>query len=113
MVSIKPIYEVSINVPKTNNRIIHVIDKGREELHKMMLNDSNYYIKVVSGDLRDSGYYDENGIYWDIIYANVQYNNDRVSENNINPRATGHWFEAAKKAYFNKWLDKLQEVMYR
>ncbi len=87
------------------------MDKGLEELHRDMLNDSNIYIKVVSGKMRDSGYYNKDGFGWGAPYAGIQYNNDNVSKHNINPKATGHWFEKAKSVYLKKWIDRLQEVI--
>ena len=90
------------------DQIYKVIDKGIDRAKNNLLNeilrDSNKLVPVKTGKLRDSGKVIDDGIEWDVDYAQEVYRS--TSPHKVGTR---EWFEYAKQANLKKWIKQFTD----
>ena len=73
-----------------------------------VLKDSNFYVPMDTGNLKDSGIrgtrIGSGEIVWDSVYARRQYYEDNNKSKDNNPNASDRWFEKAKIRNKDKWI---------
>lgn len=111
---------IRTNVQVQLNDIAANIEKRRQKaqvvLDQQILKDSNNYAPMDTGELVRSAIRSsrigQGQIIYDTpysrrLYYNPQYNFSR----DVNPRAQGLWFEAAKAAHLQEWLSIVAKEM--
>lgn len=92
-------------------------DAAQQQLDIEVLKDCEPYIPMDTGNLRDSGIRGtkpgSGKVEWDAIYARRQYYALPNKSRDVHPRATTHWFEAAKAVNLAKWRHMLGKVIGR
>ena len=82
---------------------------AQKQLDEMVLSDSNKYVPVDTGTLKNSGIistkFGSGVVRWRTRYARMQYFLvNRKTTRNINPHGGPFWFERAKKFRYEYWL---------
>lgn len=96
-------------------RIQKNIQAAQHILDQQVIKDSNYYIPLDTGMLRDSALnaskVGEGRLYWNTPYARKLYYNPQYKfSKDKNPNARGLWFEAAKSVHIKDWLKMAQDA---
>lgn len=99
--------EVNINerqiINKTNNAASHAV----AVLTNQVLKDSNYYIPLDTGSLKNSGIIstklNSGFVTWRTPYARAQYYGLPNKSKEYNPNAACKWFEVAKSKNMAQW----------
>ena len=88
-----------------------------ENAQKVLLDDikadSNKYVPVRTGKLRDSAVVDvsDGSVSWTTEYAQAMYERDYVGSTN-NAEATGLWFETAKENHLYQWKQDVKDALF-
>lgn len=84
------------------------IDRATALLAKRVLDDSNIFIPLDTGELRASGRVEpDKAVTWNTPYGQKVYYPERTGihiHTEKNPNATGHWFEVAKSLKLPEWV---------
>lgn len=104
------------------NTTLHITENMKPKLKQaqfildtQIIKDSNYFIPMDTGMLRDSALsasaIGEGRVVWNTPYARRLYYNPKYNfSKDKNPNARGLWFEAAKHAHLNQWLQMAKNV---
>lgn len=80
------------------------LDRTQDFLDQRVLNDSNYFIPMQEGFLKNSGHVVKRGqIEWSAVYARKQYYGLPNKSKQVNPNASMKWFEQAKARKMKEW----------
>lgn len=88
-----------------------------ENAKKVLLDDikadSNEYVPVRTGTLRNSAVVDvsDGSVSWTTEYAQAMYERDNVGSTK-NDKATGHWFETAKGNHLDQWIQDVKDALF-
>lgn len=88
-----------------------------ENAKKVLLDDikadSNEYVPVRTGTLRDSWVVDvsDGSVSWTTEYAQAVYEMDHVVSKG-NDKGTGHWFEVAKENCIDQWIQDVKDALF-
>ncbi len=98
---------VSFDQSKVKQKIHARIELAQKVLDAQVMKDSNYYVPMQEGFLRDSVLSSVIGsglLVWDIEYAKKMYHfpEARISKE-VNPNASPKWFERAKATRLKIW----------
>ena len=101
-------------VPPNKTKYDEAVDFALFATAEQILTDSNYYIKVDYGTLRDSDRYERsNGkiqVIWDTPYAKRQYYTGQPSRDK-NPNASMRWAHKAKRHFMREWSVVFQNAL--
>ncbi len=91
---------------------------AQKVLDTQVLNDSNFFVPVVTGTLKKSGITNtvvgSGKVIWHTPYAKRQYYGDAFNHNaQNNPSACSRWFEAAKVRNMSNWERLVNEHIKR
>lgn len=99
---------VQVDTSVIESKVIEATQKAQFALDQQVLKDSNYFIPKDTGELERSsirfsrpgeGHIEYNTPYARRLYYNPQYN----FSHDVNPNATGLWFEEAKARNIMDW----------
>ena len=84
--------------------------RGRQALANQMLMDSQNYVPLLNGNLRNSGVIaiDGSHIAWTTVYARAQFygTNGKQVFRHYTEKGTGkNWFAKAQKQHLNGWRE--------
>lgn len=104
----------SVSVDVDLSAIDALADRARPAqlaLTERVLEDSGAYVPVDTGTLQGSGQLTaEDELAWTAEYARAVYERDGVVSAG-NPLGEPHWFEAAKSACLEDWVDAVASVL--
>lgn len=101
--------DVNINTGEIKSRILGKLDSAKLKMNKQVLEDSNKFVRMQTGKLKDSGYYDEDGVGYSTAYAEYAYADGTKVSTDVNPEASSRWVDVAKEKYINDWVKILKE----
>jgi hypothetical protein len=109
---------IDIDEQKILKRIAVNASVAQKKLDEQVLNDSNFFVPVVSGTLKKSGVENtvlgSGKVIWHTPYAHRQYNGiDFDHSKQDNPSACPKWFEAAKARDLENWRKLVDEYIKR
>ena len=104
--------EVKFDTGAIQKRVAEEIEEKQRILDARVLRDSNLFVPVDTGALRNSStLHTQIGsglVVWQVPYAARQYYEwQGIRGHNRNPRATSKWFETAKAKYEAEWLEAI------
>ena len=99
--------KVNLNKRQITRKIERQTEKAEVVLKDAVLGDSNEYVPVDLGELRDSARINRDGVAWTVPYAARQYYENPVKISRRNSKGTWRWFEHAKKENIVKWIRKM------
>ena len=94
---------IKLDLSQVYKTIDKRVNNAKNNLLNDMLEDSNKLVPVKTGKLRDSGKVIDDGIEWDVDYAQEVYRSTSPHE-----IGTREWFEYAKQANLSKWLKQFE-----
>lgn len=107
--------DFKLDIPATESRLSKNFKKAQMALDAKVLQDSNYYIPMDSGSLKNSGILStkigSGLVEWSAPYAAAQYYGKPNKSHQKNPNATMKWFEVAKSKKLKEW-EKLANDEY-
>ena len=96
--------KLEFDVDKIMKQKQGILDKTQSFLDQRVLNDSNYFIPMQEGFLKNSGHVVKRGqIEWSAEYARKQYYGLPNKSKQVNPNASMKWFEQAKARKMKEW----------
>lgn len=96
--------KLEFDVDKIKKQKQEILDKTQDFLDQRVLNDSNYFIPMQEGLLKNSGHVVKRGqIEWSAEYAHKQYYELPKKNKEVNPNASMKWFEQAKSRKMQEW----------
>lgn len=101
---------VSIDIKGINEKIKKAKELAKDVVMIRVLEDSNQYIPLNTGDLLRSGRRENDTVKWTIDYAHEQYYADYDPRRGINPNASRRWFEVARAKYLDTWVKAAQSM---
>ena len=107
--------DIQLNIPATENRLSKHVQTAQRALDAKVLQDSNFYIPMNSGSLKNSGItatvIGSGKVEWSAPYAADQYYGNPNKSHQKNPNARMKWFEVAKAQKLKEW-EKLANDEY-
>lgn len=102
------IINAKANLDKVKTKLANSIKKITYDVSSQVLKDSNYYIPKREGDLESSSHIhsdlEKGKLEWNTPYARRLYWNPEYNfSTDVNPNASGLWFERAKSTRLNVW----------
>lgn len=103
----------SLNIKAIKSKYSGAKEKAQKELSNVVLNDSNMFIPMDTGTLRNSGRIEEDNtsVEWQTPYANRLYHGDNFEFSKKNPNAKPRWFEHAKGLNIKNWVALVKKIM--
>mgnify|MGYP005991767611 CR=1 FL=1 len=102
--------KIDLDTTKLQNKQKQAKEMAQFALDNQVLKDSNYFIPKQEGYLEKSGILHsrigQGHIEWKTPYARRLYYNPQYNfSQDVNPNATGLWFESAKALHRKEWRD--------
>lgn len=110
-------FDITVDLTQMERRLLRRFpQRAQRELDGQVLKDSNKYIPKDTGNLEASGIRNTqvgNGkVIWDTPYARRLYYNPQYNfSKDTNPLAGGLWFERAKAAHKDDWVNMIRRLI--
>ena len=103
-------FGIKVKTNKIPGKLDKAFDYAQNILDQQVLKDSNYYIPVDRGNLRESGIthsqIGKGKVVWSTKYARRLYYNPQYNfSHDKNANARGLWYEEAKANKLKSWLN--------
>ncbi|MGK4059036.1 minor capsid protein [Loigolactobacillus coryniformis] len=105
---------VKVNLNGIRAKVKRAVQASQESVAIKVAKDSNEFVPVKYGALRESVFSSSNfskgSVIWNTEYAKKLYWNPQYHfSHSVNPKARGMWFEAARAQYLKSWTSFAQQ----
>ncbi len=109
-------YKLELDTRKILNRFGPRFDRAQKYIDNEVLKDSDEYVPMRTGNLRNSGIrgtvLGSGMVVYNAPYAAKCYYGTHIKfSKNLHPKATAQWFEKAKAVNRQKWIDGAQKIV--
>ena len=109
-------YKLELDTRKIHNRFSPRFDRAQKFVDNEVLKDSDEYVPMRTGNLRNSGIrgtvLGSGRVIYNAPYAAKCYYGTHIRfSKNLHPKATAQWFEKAKAVNRQKWIDGAQKIV--